>query len=102
MKIKMTLFRTSIFFFLFNLIGVLADEHDHNVSIHFNQMQSSLNIICLGLSFITLHILNILQYDDKEEVILWMNTVGPYHNRQETYAYFSLPFCQGKRTFTSM
>ena len=26
-----------------------------------------------------------------------MNTVGPYHNRQETYAYFSLPFCQGKR-----
>ena len=24
-----------------------------------------------------------------------MNTVGPYHNRQETYAYFSLPFCQG-------
>jgi len=62
----MILFRTSIFFFLFNLIGVLADEHDHS-------------------------------YDDKEEVILWMNTVGPYHNRQETYAYFSLPFCQGPK-----
>lgn len=27
-----------------------------------------------------------------------MNTVGPYHNRQETYAYFSLPFCQGPKT----
>lgn len=27
-----------------------------------------------------------------------MNTVGPYHNRQETYNYFSLPFCQGKKT----
>lgn len=26
-----------------------------------------------------------------------MNTVGPYHNRQETYAYFSLPFCQGPK-----
>lgn len=26
-----------------------------------------------------------------------MNTVGPYHNRQETYAYFSLPFCTGPR-----
>ena len=25
----------------------------------------------------------------------WMNTVGPYHNRQETYKYFSLPFCKG-------
>ena len=24
-----------------------------------------------------------------------MNTVGPYHNRQETYSYFSLPFCAG-------
>uniref|UniRef100_A0A8B9FCM1 Transmembrane 9 superfamily member n=1 Tax=Amazona collaria TaxID=241587 RepID=A0A8B9FCM1_9PSIT len=32
-------------------------------------------------------------YQDKEEVVLWMNTVGPYHNRQETYKYFSLPFC---------
>ena len=37
------------------------------------------------------------QYDDGEEVVLWMNTVGPYHNRQETYAYFSLPFCQGPK-----
>ena len=28
-------------------------------------------------------------------MVLWMNTVGPYHNRQETYTYFSLPFCKG-------
>ena len=35
------------------------------------------------------------QYEDHEEVVLWMNTVGPYHNRQETYTYFSLPFCKG-------
>lgn len=27
-----------------------------------------------------------------------MNTVGPYHNRQETYSYFSLPFCAGPKT----
>uniref|UniRef100_A0A2I3TE07 Transmembrane 9 superfamily member n=1 Tax=Pan troglodytes TaxID=9598 RepID=A0A2I3TE07_PANTR len=33
----------------------------------------------------------------KEEVVLWMNTVGPYHNRQETYKYFSLPFCVGSK-----
>lgn len=26
-----------------------------------------------------------------------MNTVGPYHNRQETYLYFSLPFCNGPK-----
>lgn len=37
------------------------------------------------------------QYEDNEEVVLWMNTVGPYHNRQETYAYFSLPFCVGSK-----
>ena len=32
-----------------------------------------------------------------DEVVLWMNTVGPYHNRQETYSYFTLPFCAGPR-----
>jgi transmembrane 9 superfamily protein 3 len=36
-------------------------------------------------------------YEDNEEVVLWFNTVGPYHNRQETYAYFSLPFCVGSK-----
>ncbi|XP_050699940.1 transmembrane 9 superfamily member 3-like isoform X3 [Eriocheir sinensis] len=37
-------------------------------------------------------------YKDREEVVLWMNTVGPYHNRQETYSYFSLPFCVGPKS----
>lgn len=37
------------------------------------------------------------QYEDNEEVVLWTNTVGPYHNRQETYLYFSLPFCRGPK-----
>lgn len=37
------------------------------------------------------------KYEDGEEVVLWMNTVGPYHNRQETYTYFSLPFCKGTK-----
>lgn len=41
--------------------------------------------------------LSLLQYTEKEEVVLWMNTVGPYHNRQETYKYFSLPFCAGSK-----
>ena len=39
-----------------------------------------------------------LQYNPTEEVILWMNTVGPYHNRQETYSFFTLPFCKGPKT----
>lgn len=37
------------------------------------------------------------RYESQDEVVLWMNTVGPYHNRQETYAYFSLPFCMGPK-----
>eukprot|EP00039_Didymoeca_costata_P000569 m.46252 g.46252 ORF g.46252 m.46252 type:complete len:596 (+) comp10350_c0_seq2:1624-3411(+) len=34
-------------------------------------------------------------YVPNEEVVLWMNTVGPYHNRQETYSFFTLPYCKG-------
>lgn len=37
------------------------------------------------------------KYETHDEVVLWMNTVGPYHNRQETYSYFSLPFCLGTK-----
>ncbi|XP_076811216.1 transmembrane 9 superfamily member 3-like [Clavelina lepadiformis] len=36
-------------------------------------------------------------YNDGEDILLWMNTVGPYHNRQETYEYFRLPFCKGSK-----
>ena len=36
-------------------------------------------------------------YKEKEEVVLWMNTIGPYSNRQETYSYFSLPLWSVKR-----
>lgn len=37
------------------------------------------------------------KYEINDEVVLWMNTVGPYHNRQETYGYYSLPFCVGTK-----
>jgi transmembrane 9 superfamily member 3 len=37
------------------------------------------------------------KYEQNEEVVLWVNTVGPYHNRQETYPYYSLPFCIGPK-----
>ncbi len=39
------------------------------------------------------HALVCVQYDDGEEVYLWMNKVGPFPNPQETYPYYSLPFC---------
>mmetsp|Transcript_4182 Transcript_4182/g.6457 ORF Transcript_4182/g.6457 Transcript_4182/m.6457 type:complete len:597 (+) Transcript_4182:137-1927(+) len=33
-------------------------------------------------------------YKADEAVTLWVNTVGPYHNPQETYPYYDLPFCK--------
>ena len=35
-------------------------------------------------------------YTPGENVNLWVNKVGPYHNPQETYIYYSLPFCSSK------
>lgn len=36
------------------------------------------------------------QYADGEDLILYVNKVGPYYNPQETYAYAHLPFCTSK------
>ena len=27
---------------------------------------------------------------------MWVNTVGPYNNRQETYSFYQLPYCRGQ------
>ncbi|OZJ05864.1 hypothetical protein BZG36_00936 [Bifiguratus adelaidae] len=35
-------------------------------------------------------------YTHGEEVVVWMNTVGPVSNIQETYDYYQLPFCRGQ------
>ena len=34
-----------------------------------------------------------VQYGNGDQVVLWVNKVGPYNNPQETYNYYSLPFC---------
>ncbi|XP_061337174.1 transmembrane 9 superfamily member 1 [Gastrolobium bilobum] len=34
------------------------------------------------------------KYQQDEPVFLWVNKVGPYNNPQETYNYYSLPFCR--------
>jgi len=33
------------------------------------------------------------RYQDGEEVGLWVNKVGPFQNPQETYMYYTLPYC---------
>lgn len=52
--------------------------------------------IVTKIPFLTRLFLFWSQYKPKDQVVLWMNTVGPYHNRQETYSFFTLPFCKGK------
>ena len=39
-------------------------------------------------------------YEDMNQVVLWMDSIGPYENRQETYNFYSLPFCRGKNIET--
>ncbi|KAH1222084.1 Transmembrane 9 superfamily member 1 [Glycine max] len=34
------------------------------------------------------------RYQQDDPVTLWVNKVGPYNNPQETYNYYSLPFCR--------
>eukprot|EP00163_Fabomonas_tropica_P031290 TRINITY_DN738_c0_g1_i2.p1 TRINITY_DN738_c0_g1~~TRINITY_DN738_c0_g1_i2.p1 ORF type:complete len:642 (-),score=157.54 TRINITY_DN738_c0_g1_i2:148-1926(-) len=35
-------------------------------------------------------------YELHEEIPLWANKIGPFHNPQETYQFYTLPFCQPK------
>ncbi|KAL4558803.1 hypothetical protein LXL04_037005 [Taraxacum kok-saghyz] len=50
---------------------------------------------CSPLSMITRVVLEyeILAYQPDDKVTLWVNKVGPYNNPQETYNFYSLPFC---------
>eukprot|EP00735_Rhodelphis_limneticus_P008301 TRINITY_DN2119_c0_g1::TRINITY_DN2119_c0_g1_i1::g.12707::m.12707 TRINITY_DN2119_c0_g1::TRINITY_DN2119_c0_g1_i1::g.12707 ORF type:complete len:601 (-),score=124.42,sp/Q940G0/TMN1_ARATH/59.47/0.0,EMP70/PF02990.11/5.7e-161,EVC2_like/PF12297.3/3.2,EVC2_like/PF12297.3/1.1e+02 TRINITY_DN2119_c0_g1_i1:69-1838(-) len=36
-------------------------------------------------------------YNDGDPVTVYVNVVGPYYNPQETYGYYSLPFCRTER-----
>ena len=71
-------------FFLITISLISCDEHDHKVK-HLTILENQIRCF------------QSVQYEDGHEVVLWMNTVGPYHNRQETYNYFSLPFCRGSK-----
>lgn len=36
-------------------------------------------------------------YKKGDTVMLYVNKVGPYHNPQETYHYYTLPVCRPKK-----
>ncbi|KAM3714682.1 hypothetical protein ACB098_01G356100 [Castanea mollissima] len=48
----------------------------------------------LSLSSVSLASDSDHKYQPDDPVTLWVNKVGPYNNPQETYNYYSLPFCR--------
>jgi len=40
-------------------------------------------------------------YENGEEVILWVNKVGPFRNPQETYEFYTLPYCHPEEIIES-
>jgi len=48
----------------------------------------------LSLSSVSLASESDHKYQQDDPVTLWVNKVGPYNNPQETYNYYSLPFCR--------
>jgi len=60
-------------------------------------VRSSFSLIAFFGILLLLHPALASDYDHKyqqnDPVTLWVNKVGPYNNPQETYNYYSLPFC---------
>ncbi|KAI8622307.1 hypothetical protein BC830DRAFT_1090255 [Chytriomyces sp. MP71] len=57
-------------------------------------LRLTLAVILLGLRFAVADE-HAHRYKSKEQVVVWVNGIGPYANRQETYDFFQLPFCAG-------
>ncbi|MCL7033623.1 hypothetical protein MKW94_004414 [Papaver nudicaule] len=57
-----------------------------------------ISFFCIFLTYINLTFASESdhKYQVDAPVTLWVNKVGPYNNPQETYNYYSLPFCQSQ------
>ncbi|KAG6487356.1 hypothetical protein ZIOFF_055942 [Zingiber officinale] len=67
----------------------------HRFDCQFNNVTCAGDIImqCQAEELVTLQDLDRI-YQAGDLVTLWVNKVGPYNNPQETYNYYSLPFCR--------
>lgn len=79
--------------FLTHALGVafiaIADSRLVSITLSFIVFQFGLEIAFSDTNF-----LFCMQYKPDDPVTLWVNKVGPYYNPQETYNYYSLPFCR--------
>jgi len=66
-------------------------------------------VVCVGLAVLVLTVVPFSpsgwahehRYEEGEEVVLWVNKVGPFANPQETYPYYALPFCRPEKLIDS-
>jgi transmembrane 9 superfamily protein 3 len=61
-------------------------------------MQLSFALLVILVAYVQLPLsaadIHALEYESHDPVKIWLNKAGPYENPQETYAYFTLPFCK--------
>ncbi|KAK6167869.1 hypothetical protein SNE40_021800 [Patella caerulea] len=57
-------------------------------------MATFLKVVALA---VTLNFVNSATYKEGDEVLLYVNKVGPYFNPHETYHYYQLPVCRPKQ-----
>lgn len=58
-------------------------------------MSTSRSFSVLSIFFFPYVLSELHHYHSHDKVSIGANTVGPYNNPTETYAYYSLPFCSG-------
>jgi transmembrane 9 superfamily protein 3 len=63
-------------------------------SVHSTKVLSSIILLLLCILPLAYSDDHSHKYEISDEVTFWFNKIGPYHNPQETYAYYSLPFCR--------
>jgi transmembrane 9 superfamily member 3 len=81
---------------VFSLLAInfaSADESTHIVRIIQVYSHNSY-ILTFAIVLTPFFHLPSLQYQANENVVIWLSKVGPYHNPQETYSYYALPFCK--------
>ena len=74
------------------LLQSISNREEQHATVNSNHRLTVLHVSILAPPLCPSFVRPLLQYADGEEVTLWYNKVGPYHNPQETYAYSSLPW----------
>jgi hypothetical protein len=81
--------------------GGLTEKREHICLRQIFQNQILSQIVTMRNSFLLVSLLFIVisadehnhKYKQDDQVVCWVDSVGPMENRQETYSYSQLPYC---------